>query len=115
MKNKVTEKQRKGRAMKAKQRQWRESSRVVGILAVSGGFTKKSPGRRSAEKLVSEVPEWHQSATQSGDLTDISEVGFGGGESGLQKIAAGYCSLRPKRDTTAEGERIIVKCEFLFE
>lgn len=72
MKNKVTKKQGKGRATKAKQRRWRESPPVVGIPAASGSFTKKSPSRRSAGELREEVPGRYQSAIQSGDLRGIT-------------------------------------------
>ncbi len=89
VKNKVTKKQGKGRATKAKQRQWRESPHFVGIPAVSRSFTKKPPSRQGAGELLEEVPGEHQSATQSGDLSDISEVGFGGGESAFQLLEEG--------------------------
>jgi hypothetical protein len=72
VKNKVTKKQGKGRATKAKQRRWRESPPVVGIPAASGSFTKKSPSRRSAGELREEVPGRYQSAIQSGDLRGIT-------------------------------------------
>ncbi len=86
---KETSKQGKGRATKAKQRQWRESPPVVGIPAASRSSKKKSPSRRAAAGLLDEVPERHQGATQSGDLSDICEGGFGGGESAFQLLEEG--------------------------
>ncbi len=89
MKNKRTKRGGKGLATKAKQRQWRESPPVVGIPAASRRFTKKSPSRRGADELLEEVQEWHQSVTQFGDLIDIFEVGFGGGESAFHLLEEG--------------------------
>ena len=38
-----------------------------------------------------------------------------GKEFQITKTATGCNLLRPNRNASAEGERIIVKCEFLFE
>jgi hypothetical protein len=89
VKKKASKKQAKGRAAKARPRQWRESPPVVGIPAGSGSVTKKSLGRSAAAELLEEVPERHHGVTQSGHLTDIFEVGFGGGESPFELLEEG--------------------------
>jgi hypothetical protein len=88
VKNKTRKKQAKGRASKEKQRRWRESPLVVGIPSAGKSVTRRSAvNRQNQQELPEESSERYPST--SGDLTDISEVGFGGGERAFQLLEEG--------------------------